>query len=146
METLDRVMTYLNKMPNAIANSGGDKATYRAAIACKRFGLSGGDIWTAMQWFNEHKCQPRWSEKELRHKVNGVLDMTINRPIEQTAPAKRYHRARAFVAPEPISQPEDTRPIVERSPQDEELWWIKTAAGRGVSLPEWDEVAEEVEE
>ncbi len=148
MEKLERVLTYLEKMPPAIAGSNGDKATYQAAIACKRFGLTSSEIWTAMQWFNEHKCQPRWEEKELRHKVNGVIDLHVNKPLGGPAPSfsKRGHSTRVFVAPAPIVKKEDTRPVVERSPQDEEYWWEQVAASRGVTLPEWDETGEAVSE
>jgi hypothetical protein len=146
MEKLERVLTYLNKMPNAISGSGGDKATRRAAVACKRFGLSGSEVWTAMQWFNDHKCQPRWSEKDLRHKMGGVLDLHINKPLDTPAQSKHYGRVKTFVSPAPVVKKPDTRPIVQRSPQEEETWWQKVAIERGVTLADWDEVGEEIEE
>ena len=67
---LTRAMAYLETLPPAISGAGGHKATYHAACECVRFALDDADAWQAMCWYNEHKCQPPWSEKDLRHKLS----------------------------------------------------------------------------
>jgi putative DNA primase/helicase len=68
-ELLERCINYLSKMPDAIDGQGGSNATFSAACRCFRFGLSEHDAWQAMQFFNAHRCQPAWTEKELQHKL-----------------------------------------------------------------------------
>lgn len=68
-QTEERCKAYLQKIPDAISGSGGSGATLRAACECYRFGLSQSQAWNMMCWFNDHKCSPAWSEKELRHKL-----------------------------------------------------------------------------
>ena len=88
-----------------------------------------------MCWFNDHKCEPKWSEKELRHKVASVLGVAITKPLGLR---NGFKRSKTFVAPAlPESEP-DSRPIVDRSAQEEELWWERTAAERGTTLEAWD--------
>lgn len=70
MDCLSRAMAYLDKLPPAISGAGGHNATLRAACECFRFGLSEDEAFQAMQWFNDFRCQPKWSEGELHHKVN----------------------------------------------------------------------------
>lgn len=136
MENLNACMAYIEKLPAAVSGSGGHNATLQAALACKRFGLSGDEMWNVMRWFNEHRCQPKWSEKELRHKVDSVLGVVITRPLGQR---HGFKRSKAFVAPAMPETKADERPMCQRSEQDEELWWERAAAERGTTLEAWDE-------
>lgn len=68
MDNLDRLLAYYQTLPAAISGSGGHAATLRAACDAVRFGLSDAEAWAALTWWNENKCNPRWTEKELRHK------------------------------------------------------------------------------
>lgn len=140
-DTFSNCLAYLEKLPPAISGSGGHNATLRAALACKRFGLSRSDIWEAMQWFNANRCVPQWKEQELRHKVDSVVDMAIKKPLGRGRTTSR--RSRVFVAPEPIEQQPDTRPVCEQSEQAEELWWARVAVELGTTLEEFDKACEE---
>ncbi len=64
-----KASAYLKKMDPAISGSGGHDATFKAALHMKGFSLSESDIFSLL--WNEYnpRCQPPWSEKELRHKV-----------------------------------------------------------------------------
>lgn len=65
-----RAAAYLQKVPPAIAGQGGSLQTFNAAVALVR-GLS-LDEETAYRLLAEHynpRCEPPWSEAELRHKV-----------------------------------------------------------------------------
>lgn len=69
---LERCLAYLDKLPRAVDGSGGHDATFLAACECVRFGLSDSEMWEAMSWYNANRCDPPWTEKELRHKVESA--------------------------------------------------------------------------
>lgn len=132
MEPLTACMAYLSKLPNANSGSGGHNATLRAALACKRFGLSRADMWQAMTWWNDNRCTPRWSEKELRHKIDSVADLSVKKPLgKQSA---RHHARHVFVAPERPKPKAVEQPIYQRDEWTEELWWEKVATERGLTV------------
>ncbi|MCP4902100.1 MAG: DNA primase [bacterium] len=70
MPAVDRCIAYMEKMDPAISGSGGSNATLQAACECYRFDLTESDAWQAMLWWNDHKCDPRWADHELRHKLD----------------------------------------------------------------------------
>ncbi|MBI5092288.1 MAG: bifunctional DNA primase/polymerase [Candidatus Hydrogenedentes bacterium] len=65
----ERCKAYLERIPDAVSGNGGHDATLRAACEAVRFDLGESELWEVMQWFNATKCQPPWTEKELRHKL-----------------------------------------------------------------------------
>jgi len=77
-----RAAAYLDAMPPAISGQGGHNATYAAATAMVHgFGL---DPEAALQLLHERfnpRCQPPWSEKDLRHKVEDAASKPHNRPF-----------------------------------------------------------------
>lgn len=137
MANIESAMAYLNKLPNAISGTGGHNITFKAVLACRRFQLSDGETWEAMQWFNANRCQPAWSEKELRHKIASVAGVAITKPLGAT---RSYNRQpRAFVAPvKPQRKPVDTRPVYLRSEQEEQLWWMRWCVAHGTTLEAFD--------
>jgi hypothetical protein len=78
----NRAIAYLTSMPAAVSGSGGHSQTYAAATSLVHgFGLS---IDTAFQILVDHynpRCQPEWSERELRHKVEEAAKRPHNRPF-----------------------------------------------------------------
>lgn len=67
---LKRAAAYLRKVPPAISGQGGSRQTFNAAVALVR-GLA-LDEESAYRLLVEHynpRCEPPWSETELRHKV-----------------------------------------------------------------------------
>lgn len=72
-KTLERCIKYLEKMDPAVSGQHGHDATLAAACVCFKFGLPPADAAQAMAWFNDHKCKPAWSEKELDHKLTDAL-------------------------------------------------------------------------
>ncbi len=101
-----RAAAYLQKVPPAIAGQGGSLQTFNAAVAIVRgFSL---DEETAYQLLAEHynpRCEPPWSEAELRHKVMYAaralrvpLDSLLTPAAEPTtrpAPAGLVRRSRS---------------------------------------------------
>lgn len=66
-----KAIAYLAKMPGAISGSGGHDATYKAAvILVKGFALSVDQAFAILSSEYNPRCQPPWTEKELRHKVS----------------------------------------------------------------------------
>jgi hypothetical protein len=66
----DRAIAYIAKMPEAISGSGGHPTTWNVALTLAR-GFSLGEERTfAILWnYYNPRCQPPWSERELRHKA-----------------------------------------------------------------------------
>jgi len=76
-----RAAAYLDAMPPAVSGQGGHNATYAAATAMVHgFGL---DTETALQLLIHRynpRCEPPWTEKELRHKVGDAATRQHVRP------------------------------------------------------------------
>ena len=72
LPVLERARRYIAKCPRAVSSQGGHDATYHvAAVLVNGFGLGYGDALVLMQEWN-HCCQPPWSERELRHKIESA--------------------------------------------------------------------------
>lgn len=66
---VDRAQAYVDKMPSAIAGSGGHDATFNVCkVLCHDFALSDGDAWAVLGEYNA-RCVPPWSESDLQHKL-----------------------------------------------------------------------------
>jgi P4 family phage/plasmid primase-like protien len=74
----DRVQqcrAYLETVDPAISGQGGHDNTWRAVrLTAVDFAVTDWDeAWKLLVWFNEQKCEPKWTEKELRHKLADAL-------------------------------------------------------------------------
>lgn len=71
---LRRASAYLGKLPPAIAGQNGHTTTFRAAIILvRRFGLPPDAALHLLLTEYNPRCDPPWSERELRHKVEDAL-------------------------------------------------------------------------
>ena len=69
LDVVERARRYIAKCPPAISGQGGhDAAFHVAALLVHGFALGDGDAMTLMWEFNT-RCQPPWTERELRHKL-----------------------------------------------------------------------------
>jgi hypothetical protein len=76
----ERATAYLERMPPAIAGSGGHAATFNAAAALVRgFAMSEADALPILTAWNQTHCLPLWSLPELRHKLKDAS--TSSRPL-----------------------------------------------------------------
>ena len=76
----ERAAAYLERMPPAIAGSGGHAATFNAAAALTRgFAMTEQDALLCLMAWNQTHCQPPWTESELRHKLRSAASST--RPL-----------------------------------------------------------------
>ncbi len=64
-----RCQKYLEKAPDSISGQGGHDAMLRACCEAYRFGLDDSAASQLAVWYNANKCSPRWSERELQHKL-----------------------------------------------------------------------------
>ncbi len=76
-----RAAAYLDAMPAAISGQGGHNAAYAAATAMVHgFALPINVAFRLLFERYNPRCQPAWSEKELRHKVENAADKPHDRP------------------------------------------------------------------
>ena len=107
-DRLERASRYIAKMDPAIAGQGGHAATWAVARKLAQdFGLSESDVFRLL--WNEYnpRCQPQWSEKELRHKAREACDKArVSNPVSDRhwdpPPRLRDEAAR-----EPMREPGD---------------------------------------
>lgn len=69
MKPIDRARAYVAKMPPAISGQGGHNRTFHVAcVLVQGFALGEDEAWPLLQEYNL-RCDPEWSETELRHKL-----------------------------------------------------------------------------
>ncbi|MFN7560002.1 MAG: bifunctional DNA primase/polymerase [bacterium] len=77
-----RAAAYLDRIPPAISGSGGHGQTYAAATAMVHgFGLDPEAAFSLLWARYNPRCEPPWSEKELRHKVTDAASKSHDRPF-----------------------------------------------------------------
>jgi len=76
-----RALAYLDKLPSAISGQGGHSATYTAAtVLVHGFEIDPEQaLGILLEQYNS-RCDPPWSEKELRHKVEDAARKPHNQP------------------------------------------------------------------
>lgn len=76
-----RATAYLDRMPPAISGKGGHSQTYAAATAMVHgFGLEQERAFSLLWDRYNPRCEPPWSETELRHKVTDAASKPHDRP------------------------------------------------------------------
>lgn len=79
---LKRAETYLGKIPGAISGQGGHNRTYTAATALVHgFGLSHEQALRLLMTQYNSRCDPPWSEQELRHKIADAANKPHLKPF-----------------------------------------------------------------
>jgi hypothetical protein len=77
-----RAVAYLNAMPPSVSGQGGHNAAYAAATAMVHgFGLAPEHALAFLLAHYNPRCQPPWSEGELRHKVDDAVSKPHDRPL-----------------------------------------------------------------
>lgn len=73
-DRLERGRRYLAKLPAAISGQGGHAATFHAAVVLVRgFSLCEEDALALLLAEYNPRCQPVWSERDMRHKVDSAV-------------------------------------------------------------------------
>ncbi|MEQ9097106.1 MAG: bifunctional DNA primase/polymerase [Phycisphaerales bacterium] len=87
-----RAAAYLDAMPPAIAGSGGHNQTYAAATALVHgFALVPEVAMDLLATRYNPRCEPPWSERELKHKVDDAASKAHERPRGWLLESKREH-------------------------------------------------------
>ena len=83
-----RAIAYLDGIPGAVSGSGGHAQTYAAATALVHgFGLPMDTALDLLLARYNPRCDPPWTEKELRHKVEDAASKRHDRPFRWLADA-----------------------------------------------------------
>lgn len=77
-----RAEAYVDTMPPAISGAGGHSATFAVARKLVQdFGLADGAAWNILLRYNA-RCEPPWSEAQLRHKLVQARRARVSNPVE----------------------------------------------------------------
>jgi hypothetical protein len=134
---LERARAYVSTMPSAIAGAGGHSATWNVARKLAQdFALAELDAWDVLCEYNR-RCDPPWSEKELRHKLDDAYRARVSVPVEDRALARATSGGRpANVMPQTV---DPSRPVVivegESSAWKKHLHFRENKQGRTVLQP-----------
>jgi hypothetical protein len=78
--TIDRARAYVARIPGAVSGAGGHNQTFSVACALVHgFALQEDDAFTVLHEYNG-RCEPPWSERELRHKIRSALTVSQSKP------------------------------------------------------------------
>ncbi len=76
-----RALAYLDQLPSAISGNGGHAATYAAAtVLVHGFVIDAERALTLLLDHYNQRCEPPWTEKELRHKVTSAAKKPHSQP------------------------------------------------------------------
>lgn len=122
---LERCRKYVARIEGAVSGNGGHNATMRVACECVRFGLSDAEAMSVLREYSQ-RCDPQWSERELRHKLNSALGEAEHergekltderRAPSQSAPAHRPARPPPSKPQLPSKWLEDREVLPDGSP------------------------------
>lgn len=80
-DPVESARKYLSKVEGAVSGAGGHNRTYRTAmLLVEGFGLNEGQALDLMREWNE-KCQPKWLDHELQHKIESASEKAIQSRI-----------------------------------------------------------------
>jgi hypothetical protein len=80
LSIIERARRYIAKCPPAISGQGGHNATFHVAAALVNgFGLGQPEALALLEDYNT-RCEPPWSEKELRHKIESASKASHKEP------------------------------------------------------------------
>ena len=81
MAPFERASRYVDTLPVAISGSRGHDALFRVVcVLVNGFALSDEQAWFILQEYNA-RCQPPWSQRELRHKLSEVRKVSHLNPL-----------------------------------------------------------------
>lgn len=98
---------WLQKRPGAVQGQHGDADTLQAALRGGDFGLSPSETYDCMLDWNA-TCQPPWSERELRQKVDSAY-RSRQKEVGADAPREKRRRPQSFTRSKEIRSNETIR-------------------------------------
>ncbi len=141
-----RAVSYLDKMPAAVSGQQGHLATWKAAVALARgFDLSDEDTFRILRDHYNPRCEPPWTDKELRHKAVQARDsssLAAGYLLERERDSVNHPLSDADVGPPPPPAQEEEAEW-RRSIRFNERGMTKDAGNAALILandPEWQGV------
>jgi hypothetical protein len=120
-----RAKAYLARMPPSISGAGGHNALYTAATSLVHgFGL---DLETALSLLSvdfNPRCEPPWSESELRHKVQDALTKPHDKPRGWLLNESRTPRPATGNAPARVPQKLNLVSVSAADVVEESVEWL----------------------
>ena len=93
-DIVERARKYVAKMPGAISGSGGHNAAFHVAcVLALGFGLSEEECHRVFSEYNQ-RCEPAWSEQEIRHKITSATAQPGQRNYLRDATPEQFNRIR----------------------------------------------------
>ena len=93
MTTADRIGRYIGKIPGAVSGNGGHPQTFKVAMVLfNGFGCSEAETLEWLRHYNS-KCEPPWSEAELRHKARRRPRRPMTNPVAGCSPASDFRKS-----------------------------------------------------
>jgi hypothetical protein len=135
-----RALAYLRRIDGAISGQDGSGQTWGAAIALARgFGLNESQTFSLLWSEHNPRCDPPWTEKELRHKARQAqnarvpLDYLYSAVLERDRSGRSYDNDRGMVQeqelpPEPayVREPGDDTEEIQQEPTPKPLMATET--------------------
>jgi hypothetical protein len=95
--TAERISRYIGKIPGAVSGNGGHRQTFKVAMVLfNGFGCSEAETIEWLRHYNS-KCEPPWSEAELRHKARSATEAAYDKPRGWMLTSKRFSHVRLKV-------------------------------------------------
>jgi hypothetical protein len=95
--TAERIGRYIGKIPGAVSGYGGHAQTFKVAMVLfNGFGCSEAETLEWMRHYNS-KCEPPWSEAELRHKARSATEAAYDKPRGWMLTSRRFSHVRLQV-------------------------------------------------
>ena len=95
--TAERISRYIGKIPGAVSGNGGHAQTFKVAMVLfNGFGCSEAETLEWLRHYNS-KCEPPWSEAELRHKARSATEAAYDKPRGWMLTSKRFSPVRLQV-------------------------------------------------
>jgi hypothetical protein len=111
-----RAIAYLAKMPPAVQGQGGSGVTmYAARVVVHGFDLGPDVGFRLLDSHYNHRCEPPWTEKELRHKCEDADTKPFNKArgwlLQQDRPSSRSTALAKVKSPPQPSKPTEVFPL-----------------------------------
>lgn len=103
-ETVEMARAWLARQEQSVAGQKGHNQTFAAACGLVvGFGLAPEAAWDLLCVYNRTKCEPEWSERELRHKLGDAVKKAAEEPgrVGWLARAEAERRGREKCGGEP---------------------------------------------
>jgi hypothetical protein len=86
---LQRGVRYLDDAPVSVEGRGGDQTAFRVSCQLKDLGLSEANAFFLLQEFWNPRCEPPWSDEDLRQKVKNAYAYGTE-PVGAAAPETQF--------------------------------------------------------